>query len=96
MLYLLVKAGISGLLVAIISEVARRQPGWGGLLASLPQPQSRLKILSLKRRKLVYAATLCHPVQIAPVRWQRLRHRQLLVLRLSPCLYPFRACRFEQ
>ena len=36
MLYLLVKAGISGLLVAIISEVARRQPGWGGLLASLP------------------------------------------------------------
>jgi hypothetical protein len=36
MLYLLVKAGISGILVAIISEVARRQPGWGGLLASLP------------------------------------------------------------
>jgi hypothetical protein len=36
MLYLLVKAAVSGLLVALISEVARRSPGWGGLLASLP------------------------------------------------------------
>ena len=36
MLYLLVKAAISGLLIAIISEIARRSPGWGGLLASLP------------------------------------------------------------
>ena len=36
MVYLLVKAALSGLLIAIISEVARRQPGWGGLLASLP------------------------------------------------------------
>ena len=36
MLYLFVKAAVSGLLIAIISEVARRSPGWGGLLASLP------------------------------------------------------------
>ena len=36
MLYLLVKAAVSGLLIALISEVARRSPGWGGLLASLP------------------------------------------------------------
>jgi len=36
MLYLLIKAAISGVLIAIISEVARRSPGWGGLLASLP------------------------------------------------------------
>jgi hypothetical protein len=36
MLYLLIKAVISGLLIALISEVARRSPGWGGLLASLP------------------------------------------------------------
>ena len=36
MLYLLVKAVVSGLLIATISEVARRNPGWGGLLASLP------------------------------------------------------------
>jgi hypothetical protein len=35
-LYLLIKAAISGVLVAAISEVARRYPGWGGLLASLP------------------------------------------------------------
>ena len=36
MLYLLVKAALSGLLIAIISEVSRRAPGWGGLIASLP------------------------------------------------------------
>ena len=36
MLYLAVKAALSGLLIAIISEVSRRQPGWGGLIASLP------------------------------------------------------------
>jgi len=35
-LYLLIKAAISGVLVAAVSEVARRYPGWGGLLASLP------------------------------------------------------------
>ena len=36
MLYLVIKAAISGVLVAAVSEVARRYPGWGGLLASLP------------------------------------------------------------
>jgi hypothetical protein len=36
MLYAIVKAAISGLLVAAISEVSRRKPGLGGLLASLP------------------------------------------------------------
>lgn len=36
MVYLIVKAVISGLLIAAVSEVARRSPGWGGLLASLP------------------------------------------------------------
>src|SRR4051794_14623016 len=36
MLYLFIKAALSGILVAAISEVARRHPGWGGLLASLP------------------------------------------------------------
>jgi hypothetical protein len=36
MFYLAVKAAISGVLVALVSEVARRHPGWGGLLASLP------------------------------------------------------------
>ena len=36
MLYLFIKAAISGVLVAAISEVGRRYPGWGGLLASLP------------------------------------------------------------
>jgi len=36
MLYLIVKAAISGVIVAAVSEIARRYPGWGGLLASLP------------------------------------------------------------
>ena len=36
MLYLLIKAGVSGVLVAIVSEVAKRYPGVGGLIASLP------------------------------------------------------------
>ena len=36
MLYLLLKAGISGIIVAIVSEVAKRYPGFGGLIASLP------------------------------------------------------------
>ena len=36
MIYFILKAAISGLLVALISEIARRSPGWGGLIASLP------------------------------------------------------------
>ena len=36
MLYLLIKAALSGVLVAIASEVARRWPGWGALIVSLP------------------------------------------------------------
>jgi hypothetical protein len=36
MIYFLTKAAISGLLAAGIAEIARRNPGWGGLVASLP------------------------------------------------------------
>lgn len=36
MLYLLVKALISGAVVAAVSEIAKRYPGLGGLVASLP------------------------------------------------------------
>lgn len=35
-LYLFLKAAISGAIVAAVSEIARRYPGWGGLVASLP------------------------------------------------------------
>jgi hypothetical protein len=35
-LYLVIKAAISGVIVALVSEIARRYPGWGGLVASLP------------------------------------------------------------
>lgn len=33
---LAIKALISGVLIAAASELARRSPGWGGLVASLP------------------------------------------------------------
>lgn len=36
MLYLFIKAALSGVIVALVSEIARRNPGAGGLLASLP------------------------------------------------------------
>lgn len=36
MLYLAVKALLSGILIAVASEVARRWPGWGALIVSLP------------------------------------------------------------
>jgi hypothetical protein len=36
MLYLIIKAALSGIIVAAVSEIARRYPGWGGLVASLP------------------------------------------------------------
>ena len=35
-LYLVIKAALSGVIVAALSEIPRRYPGWGGLLASLP------------------------------------------------------------
>lgn len=35
-LYLLIKAVVSGAIVASVSEIARRYPGVGGLVASLP------------------------------------------------------------
>jgi hypothetical protein len=36
MLYLVIQAALSGMIVAAVSEIARRYPGWGGLVASLP------------------------------------------------------------
>ena len=36
MLYLAVKAGLSGLLAALVSEIAKRSPAFGALVASLP------------------------------------------------------------
>ena len=36
MLYLLIKAALSGVVIAVASEVARRWPGWGALIVSLP------------------------------------------------------------
>jgi hypothetical protein len=36
MLYLLIKALLSGAIVAAVSEIAKRWPGLGGLVASLP------------------------------------------------------------
>jgi len=36
MWYLVAKALISGIIIAVVSEVAKRQPGVGALIASLP------------------------------------------------------------
>ena len=36
MLYLILKAGLSGVIIALVSEVAKRSPGAGALIASLP------------------------------------------------------------
>ncbi|MBA3897565.1 MAG: DUF3147 family protein [Sphingomonadaceae bacterium] len=36
MTYLIVKALLSGFIIAIVSELARRNPGFGALVASLP------------------------------------------------------------
>jgi hypothetical protein len=36
MLYLLIKAAVSGMIVAVVSETARRSPGVGALIVSLP------------------------------------------------------------
>ena len=36
MSYLIVKAVISGIIIAVVSEIARRSPGFGALVASLP------------------------------------------------------------
>jgi hypothetical protein len=36
MLYLILKAAVSGVIIAIVSEVAKRSPGFGALIASLP------------------------------------------------------------
>ena len=36
MLYLLLKAAISGVIIAVVSETAKRSPGAGALIASLP------------------------------------------------------------
>ena len=36
MLYLVIKAAVSGVIVAAVAEISKRYPGLGGLVASLP------------------------------------------------------------
>ena len=36
MWYLAIKAALSGIIIAIVSQVAKRYPGFGALIASLP------------------------------------------------------------
>jgi hypothetical protein len=36
MIYVAIKAALSGIIVMVVSEAARRNPGIGGLIASLP------------------------------------------------------------
>ena len=46
MLYLVIKAAISGVLIAVASEVARRYPGWGALIAR-PAPISLIVFIMI-------------------------------------------------
>ena len=50
MLSFFAKAAFSGLMVSLITVIARRHPGWGGLLASLP-------LTSLLALSLLYVET---------------------------------------
>jgi len=36
MIYFITKAALSGLIIALVSEVAKRSPGFGAIIASLP------------------------------------------------------------
>ena len=36
MLYLVLKAAVSGVIIAVVSEIAKRSPAFGALVASLP------------------------------------------------------------
>lgn len=36
MLYFIVKCGLSGITIAVVSEVAKRSPAFGALIVSLP------------------------------------------------------------
>jgi hypothetical protein len=36
MLYYIIKLSLSAVIIVAVSELAKRQPAWGGLLASLP------------------------------------------------------------
>lgn len=50
MLPFLAKALFGGLMIALVATVARRYPGWGGLIASLP-------LISVMSMVLLYADT---------------------------------------
>jgi len=50
MLSFFARAAFAGLMVALIATIARRHPGWGGLLASLP-------LVSVLAMVLLYAET---------------------------------------
>lgn len=36
MLYFIIKAAVSGVIIAVVSDVAKRNPGFGALIVSLP------------------------------------------------------------
>ena len=59
MLYLIIKALVSGVIIAIVSEVAKRSPGFGALIASLPLV-SLLGIIWLWRDKPDVANMAAH------------------------------------
>jgi len=57
----ILKAAFSGLVVALVTVVARRHPGWGGLLAALP-------ITSVLAISLLWAETH-DPARVEGLAW---------------------------
>ena len=77
MIYLVAKALISGVLIAVASQLARRFPGFGALIASLPLV-SVLGMIWLWRDK--------------PDAENMAAHAQATFCRPCPCSWSFRRC----
>ncbi len=61
MLSFFAKAAFAGLMVALIATIAKRSPGWGGLLAALP-------LTSLLALTLLWVDTR-DPAKVAALAW---------------------------
>ena len=74
MLYLAIKAALSGIIIAVVSEVAKRNPGFGAFIASLPLV-SLLGMIWLWRDQPDAANMAAHAISLpfaAAVAWRGL------------------------
>lgn len=59
MLYLAIKAAMFGVFIALVSEIARRSPGFGALVASLPLALARQTRRNADRRSRTRDLLVC-------------------------------------